>query len=358
MAILKVAKFGAAFKTISAALWRVKAGDEIVVANGTYKENLHISKDGITLRAQSEGKAKIDASGDGRKSGIQIAGDDVTVDGFEVYGSKRSGISAVEVEDVTITDNHSHHNKRGGIYVGKSGGDILIEGNETNHNAHDGPFSGISVHMPENVGREKDKAFDIIVRENHSHHNLTVKGKYHTDGNGIILDDYRRTKSGGEDYRGQTLVEDNKVHHNGGAGIIAVWSDHVTIRDNFAFHNNQDKTREAFPYKGEISVRHSSDVDVLGNVAVVDRSASRKNKALANSSDPVYVNRDVTFEDNFTFNGTVGQASVIASKGDLMPRPKDNHFGVDPGIHMDDDGGAAVAPWSPLIGTGIGGDWL
>lgn len=356
MATFWVAKAGTALRTIGAALNKAKAGDTIVVGDGTYKENVWIGCDDITLRAANEGKAKIDASGDGRKGGIMIGADGVTVDGFEVYGSQRSGISAVGVEDVTITDSHAHHNKRGGIYVGKSGGDILIEGNETNHNAHDGPFSGISVHMPENVGREADKAFDIIVRGNHSHHNLTVKGKYHTDGNGIILDDYRRTKAGGEDYRGQTLVEDNKVHHNGGAGVIAVWSDHVTIRDNFAFHNNQDKTRESFPYKGEISVRHSSDVDVIGNVAVVDRSASRKNKAIANSSDPVYVNRDVTFKDNFTFNGTPGQASVIASKGDLMPRPKDNHFGVDPGIHMDDDGGAAMAPWSPVIGTGI--DWL
>lgn len=357
MAILYVAKFGAAFKSISAALWKAKAGDEIVVGNGTYKENLHISTDDITLRAQNEGKAKIDASGDKSKGGIQIAGDGVTVDGFEVFGSTRSGISAVDVVDVTITDNHSHHNKRSGIYVGKSGGDILIEGNETNNNAANGPFSGISVHMPKNVGREADKAFDIVIRDNVSHHNMTTKGAYHTDANGIILDDYRRTKEGGAAYKGQTLVEDNLVHHNGGSGVIAVWSDNITVRENFAFHNNQDLTRGSYAYKGEFVNRHSSNNKWLDNAAVTD--GLRKNKAIANNSDPYYTNRNVVFEDNFTFNSADEKAySVRASAGDLNPPPKANFFGVDLGVSYDvKDGDFDLTPWSPLIGTGIG-DWL
>ena len=69
---------GSPWKTISKAMKaNLKSGDEVVVRSGTYKEGVHISKDGITLRSEVPGGAKIDPPWD--KIGINIGANYVTV---------------------------------------------------------------------------------------------------------------------------------------------------------------------------------------------------------------------------------------------------------------------------------------
>ena len=79
-----------------------------------------INKDGsaagyITLRSEVPGGAKIDVP-DGKSYGINVNGNYVKVDGFEVYGSSESGIMGNNVHHVEITNNVSHDNKSGGFY--------------------------------------------------------------------------------------------------------------------------------------------------------------------------------------------------------------------------------------------------
>src|SRR5690606_24320527 len=81
------------WRTISKAMKaNLKSGDEVVVRSGIYKESVLIGKDGITLRSEKPGGAKIDVPA-GKSFGINVKGNYVTVDGFEVYGSPKSGIS-------------------------------------------------------------------------------------------------------------------------------------------------------------------------------------------------------------------------------------------------------------------------
>src|SRR5690606_18704505 len=111
----------------------LKSGDEVVVRSGIYKESVLIGKDGITLRSEKPGGAKIDVPA-GKSFGINVKGNYVTVDGFEVYGSPKSGISGSKVHHVKIIDNISHDNKTGGIYFSQSEF-LTVQGNVTYNNA-------------------------------------------------------------------------------------------------------------------------------------------------------------------------------------------------------------------------------
>ena len=91
---------GSPWRTISKAMKaNLKPGDEVVVRSGTYKELVTINEDGaagryITLRSEVPGGAKIDVP-DGKSYGIHVTGNYVKVEGFEVYGSTRSGIIGI-----------------------------------------------------------------------------------------------------------------------------------------------------------------------------------------------------------------------------------------------------------------------
>lgn len=350
------------FDDISDAL-KVKgigADDTVVVRAGLYCENVWIANGGragayFTLKGLDG--ARIDASGNDRKSGIQIADDYVKVEGFEVFGSKMSGISAQGVHHVQILDNESHHNKRAGIYAGQSDA-LLIEGNETYGNASSGPFSGISVHRSANLtnpGRHDFMdGYDIIVRDNVSYQNHTRGGKNHTDGHGIILDDNRATKHEGQpEYQGEFLVEGNYVYSNGGDGIRIAWTDNVDVVGNVAYRNNRDLSQGPSKWRGDITISDSSDVDFVFNVAIADPKRHPMNRAFNNVSSASYDNQNVDWFGNFSWSGKAGDRSILTSDGETIP-DRGNHLGVDPKFIFDPDKFAFKSD-SPVWGVSY--DW-
>ena len=262
---------GSPWRTISKAMQaNLKPGDEVVVRSGIYKESVMFNKDGhagdyITLRSEVPGGAKIDPPS-GKSYGININANYVEVKGFEVYGSSGGGIIGNHVHHVKVTNNESHNNPGGGIFFSKS--DFLtIEGNETYNNASARVISGISILHAQNItGDTTTKGFRIIIRNNISHDNIT-KTAPHTDGNGIIIDDFQATKSTLPAYNYSTLVENNVVYHNGGRGIVAAFSDHVTVRNNTAWHNSTDPLSKG-TWRGELSNMNSSHNTWVGNIAV------------------------------------------------------------------------------------------
>lgn len=133
------------FKSISQALRKVKAGDEVVVKAGTYAEKVVINKSGsadggyITVRAEVPGSAKI-APPPGKDAAVIVLGDFVKVDGFELTGAK-AGITTMGVHHIEITRNHVHDNTGNGISVNRSEF-VLVEGNEVHDNAKQGARQG------------------------------------------------------------------------------------------------------------------------------------------------------------------------------------------------------------------------
>ncbi|MFT3974672.1 MAG: right-handed parallel beta-helix repeat-containing protein [Amaricoccus sp.] len=294
------------WKTISKAMQaNLKPGDEVIVRAGTYHESVRISKSGnagdyITIKSEKPGAAKIVATD---SYGVHIQGDYVKLDGFDVSNAKAAGITANLVHHVEITDNNVHDNQRHGISVNRSEF-VTIEGNVTHDNASAGFYSGISVFHPENVtGDHSSKGFRIIVRGNISYDNVTKTGP-HSDGNGIILDDFRGTKNG-TPYLYASLVENNLVYSNGGKGIQIAWTDYVTVRNNTAWQNNVD-SKKTGTWHGELSNMNSSHNTWVNNIAVTDPDISGYNTAIDNTSFSGYTNSDNIWKNNLTYNGTSG----------------------------------------------------
>ena len=136
---------GSPWRTISKAMKaNLKPGDDVVVRSGTYKEGVVINKDGaagnyITVRSEVPGGAKIVPPGE--KQGVFINANYIKLDGFDVSGSKNSGIAANSLHHVNITNNIVHDNVSNGIFVGKFDF-VTIEGNTVYGNAARGPVVG------------------------------------------------------------------------------------------------------------------------------------------------------------------------------------------------------------------------
>lgn len=324
---------GSPWKTISKAMKaNLKPGDEVVVKSGTYKEAVVINKDGnagnyITIRSEVPGGAKIVPPGE--KQGVFINANYVNFDGFDVSGSKNTGITAIGVHHVNITDNIVHDNVSNGIFVGKFN-NVVIEGNVVYGNAARGASSGIHLKAANNnIGNNSDGSFSVIVRDNVAYGNEWKYGP-RTDGSGISLDDFRNTQIASlSPYKGKTLVDGNIVYSNTGRGIQLAWTDYVTVRDNIAMYNNADGRSGL--WLAEFANMDGNNNTWTGNVAVTDKG----NPAIANLSfagEPI--NKNVSFSGNTTFNGTKGDASVYATAGNSTPGGSNNNLGKDPGLTL------------------------
>jgi serralysin len=322
------------YRTISKAMWKLAAGDEVVVGAGTYNEMVRIAASGtagnyITVRSEIPGAAKIVAPSD-KPFGVHIQGDYVKLQGFDISGAQGAGVTANLTHHVIISDNIVHDNKTNGISASRSDF-VTIDGNVTYNNASSGPYSGISIFHPENItGDTTTGGYRLIVRNNISYNNLTKTGS-HSDGNGIIMDDFRSTKAPARDpYLFPSLVENNLVYQNGGRGIQVNWTDYATVRNNTAWHNNVDP-KKIGSWHGELSNMNGSHNTWVNNIAVTDKAISSDNTAIDNTSNVGYVNGDNRWHNNLTFNGTTGDDSVRTTGGnEKLSLTDGNLLGVNP----------------------------
>ena len=98
---------------------------------------------------------------------------------------------------------------------------ITVEGNVVYNNASSAVISGISIHLAQNITGSNASGYRIIVRDNVAYNNVT-KNAAHTDGNGIIIDDFNATQDnakGMSPYKYATLVEGNITYGNGRAAF-------------------------------------------------------------------------------------------------------------------------------------------
>jgi parallel beta-helix repeat protein len=100
---------------------------------------------------------------------------------------------------------------------------------------------------------------------------VSQSGGKTTDGNGIIIDDFRNTQLNSTNgiYKAATLIENNLVVDNGGRGIHVFLSDNVVIRNNTAYMNLKDKNLMNGPRNGELSAVKSGNVVFVNNLAIV-----------------------------------------------------------------------------------------
>jgi parallel beta-helix repeat protein len=275
------------FETISHGVQILRPGDSLHIASGVYYEAVAIAVSGTA-------EQKITIVGDGPTRPLVKNLEDA----FLVSGSY---IDLVHVEAVSLGEGSGiaigkgNHHVRIADSVGRDSGcggigaqqtDYLtIEDNVAYGNAQRSPYqcSGISIYQAKAV--DQKPGFHNIIRRNIAYSNMnlvvddqiTHSGGKTTDGNGIIIDDFRNTQgaTGNGIYAPATLVENNLVFDNGGRGINVFLSDNVLVRNNTAYFNLKDHNLLG-PRNAEISVVKSGKVIVVNNVAV-----SRDKKSFA-----------------------------------------------------------------------------
>jgi hypothetical protein len=197
---------------------------------------------------------------------------------------------------IVIAKNTVHDCGGGGI--GATQADyVTIEDNLVYNNCWYTLFgaSGISFYQFWNF--DGARGYHNVIRRNRCYNNKNlvpwIAQCQITDGNGIIIDDFRNRQNGSKlgVYRGRTLIENNICWFNGGTGIHAFQSDHVDIINNTAYRNSQSEELNA----GQILAGASNDVIIVNNILVSDKS---------NVINSNYSNTNLTYTNNLHYNIT------------------------------------------------------
>jgi parallel beta-helix repeat protein len=349
-------------------------GDTVFVRNGTYTNSgggavVSISKSGslagwIVFKNYQKEKPIIEFDA---WNGLEITSGAsyIEINGFEVQGFKGvvdsrtvaaaeaqygtysncanlsinskfngNGIVVKDVNNDILTDN-SHHIKivnckvhdcgGGGIQV--SGGDyITIEDNEVYNNAWYSVYanSGISLYQPYNFDGNT-AAYKIVVQRNKCYNNDSkVKwqvGCKFSDGNGIIIDDFRngQNTSAYGVYAAKTLVANNITFGNGGSGVHAFASNNVDIMFNVSYQNGQRTTSYN---DGGIYGNATTNVRILNNI-IVGIAGRNINTNFNNTSHTV--NYNVFFQGNMP---SVSGANDLKATNPLFVNPSVADFRI------------------------------
>ena len=315
-------------KTITKALtFMLGGGDTIYVLPGAYAERVQVTRGG-------DATGNLIIKGQGAKvRGFNIQKNYVTIDGFEVTdpGSNNHGIEATYLDGNTALNGPHHltainntvHDVVGGGIVFAYGDWYTISNNTVYNTCATNTYqpSGISVYEPRPVDSVASE-LRVIISGNKSYNNqFTVSGVTHSDGNGIIIDDFRHTQqpTKGKPYPHKTLVERNQCWGNGGKGIHVFYSDNVLVQFNTCYGNNRDNINTA-TWRGELNNAFGNNNVWQNNIGYAVPSINKSNSAILEGNST-----GVVWRNNLTFNGTVGAASVNG----ISP-PAGNQLGVDP----------------------------
>jgi nitrous oxidase accessory protein NosD len=290
-------------QSIQTAIDAAAPGDTIDVAAGTYRENLTITKDGITLRgagATSAGTVLAPPSKPAGRvcdfegmNGICITGvftpnsseigrpvRDVTVTGIAVRGFPRFGILVNNAVDATIAGNEVAHSGAYGV-VGFFLKDARFRGNVSHDNGQggfylaDSPQADVVLVGNRSYRNATSEGFGIFLRDiSHG----VVRGNT-LEGNcvGLMLLGVQATRSAsdwvvqGNTVRGNTAAcpasEDIPTALSGlGIGLLGV--DHAVVEGNVVSGNRPSGDT---PVAGGIAVASSKSFGGLDAAAVVVR---------------------------------------------------------------------------------------
>ena len=367
------------------------AGDVVYVKGGTYTVSgtqaiMSINaKSGsasgyITFRNVAGESPKIEFAG---YNGIELIGASsyIEINGFEIQGYKGAtdtrtiagaegqyrtsyatctGVSFadsynapytgngifVKDNDNNVTTDNSHHirilnckiHDCGGGGIAISGADYLtIENNEIYRNAWYSVYanSGISIYQPYNF--DTGTGYKMFIRNNKSYLNDSKikwqSGCVFSDGNGIILDDYRNTQntSAYGIYTGKTLVANNITYGNGGSGIHAYSSNNIDIVHNVSYQNGQ-RTTSTPPTggynDGGIYGNATTNVQIINNI-IVGISGRKVNSNTSNT------NHVIAYNSFFGGNApTLSGTGIVAASSinNLTTDPKFINPSIDPSV--------------------------
>ncbi|PWU02813.1 MAG: hypothetical protein C5B53_01240 [Candidatus Melainabacteria bacterium] len=395
-----------AWKTLQRPDRDVRAGDCVIVADGTYAQswewrssyggNTNRPDGYVVYRAAHKWGAKITGTSKGYNL-VRPLGSFLIFDGFELDGS--GGVQGAAFASDPSTDPHSQGHTEGtpgtvggsqGHHIGVfnmnihdfAGAGISLTNNDYftiwKNVVHDtskrSPYqeSGISVWQPHAIynfkptGSYDVEKFHIKILNNISYNNYTSDAvkEDHSDGNGIIIDAWKHDQTPPYDtYPYEGLVQGNLVYANGGKGIQVAFSANVTVANNTAIGNNRDPLSSA-TWRGEINVALSDNVTVINNVMLATPDPSEPRQQHNTAAFEGATGRDnssVLWTNNLTFNTANNDACFNASAPTLRARiiadfqAANPLMGVDPKVFASNVNVFKIglpAPGSPVLFAG------
>jgi parallel beta-helix repeat protein len=342
------------FETIGHGVQTLQPGDTLHILSGVYYE-------GVAVTVSGTEQQPIIITGDGpTRPVVKNLEDAFSISGSYIQLLNVEAISLGEGSGIAIGKGNHHvriagdvgHDSGCGGIAAQQTDYITIEDNVVYGNAQRSPYqcSGISIYQAKAI--DQKPGFHNIIRRNISYANMnlvvddriTHSGGKTTDGNGIIIDDFRNTQgaTGNGPYAPGTLVENNLAFDNGGRGINVFLSDNVLVRNNTAYFNLKDKNLIG-PRNAEISVTNASKVTVVNNIAI---ARDKKSFALMDSTSN---------GDAWDWNLTFGGGRYYAEHGDARWGGH-NMFDVDPKLHAASTDPTTAdfhpRPESPVIAAG------
>jgi hypothetical protein len=346
------------------ALRRLKAGDRLLVKNGTYRARVVSANISVTAEGTADNWVVIAA----------YPGQQPRIQGTDWAALNLSGASYVEIRGFDVAGAYPSQNPSGsGILIDNRSDHIRLIGNTI----HDAPGGGIEVKHsdylyvdgntvyntawgwlptdPERSYAQSAISFYQLIDANQTENGIRnimrnntvfnayntkpfVNGEALTDGNCFILDDTKHTLSPGpvvpagfsDPYTGTTLVENNLCSDNGGRGIHAFLSENLIARNNTLYRNTKTPG-----IKGELSSIRSNNIGFYNNIIY----ANANSKVIANDNST-----NVDIDDNLVF----GSSQMEGGIGRLIQA--DPLF-VNASNDLD-DADFFLRPGSPAIGSG------
>lgn len=275
-------------QTIGAAMrLPLRAGDEVVVAAGIYRECVKAWRGGIDgapvlIRSETPLGARIDASGLDDIA-LQIGKPHITVWGFDIIGNRKKAGLVIDRTHHVSANRCLVRGCGGSGFYGRLSDWLQFADCEAYDNASAAAGSGFSIHWPVAVGDAPGNR--IVLRRCVSHGNVMrtdpdlVK---HSDGNGFIFDDFKQTKvEKGTPYRHGAVAYDCIAHSNGGDGLMAFRSDSIRMERCIGWGNGVDPLGTG-PYGAELGSRESAGTAFIDSIGV---ATQRGHAATANKDD-------------------------------------------------------------------------
>jgi parallel beta-helix repeat protein len=340
----------APWRSLTAAIARLKAGDTLYVRGGRYA-------------AMNDEQFNIEGKNGNANAWITIAaypGERPVIQlnsfwqGFYVLNSSYVEIRGLEIIGTALTDQRmtdgvevkgSHHVRVAGNVVHDVGGcgicsiesnHVRIEGNEVYGASKWNVYqtSGISLFLSNNIGGGNNAdGFSMYISGNRVHHNTNIAkpgpGQKVTDGNCIIID--VNDQSG---YLGSTLIQNNLCYENGGRGVHVFRSKNVVAVNNTLVNNLRHPEIDG----GELTVGFSSAVVYRNNLT----SASRPGAGVVVWDGQVELDHNVHIGQAPTQLGAGDQVTAVSISPDFTLAPN------SPAI---DAGSTVLAPTTDIRGV-------
>ncbi len=280
---------------------------------------------------------------------VRITGSYIIIDGFDLDGTGTPNYAVSN--DPAFSQGPGHHimvlnnliHDSGGGGVGFQHADYFtVIGNTIYNTCNTSQYqeSGISIYEPAALQNFTptlvwDTAtFHITIANNIVYNNAEKMAGAHSDGNGIIIDDWLYTQQAPHTpYPYQGLVQSNLSYNNGGKGIQVFLSLNVTVANNTVFNNNLDVQNTA-TWRGELNNAASNNVKWINNIAWSQPNSSdarRNNTAVLMGTYGSYSLANVVWKENLTFDGTTGDTSAsLPTPAQLSAFLSANRAGVNP----------------------------